>query len=69
MSLIPFHRGLITVAIFFCLGYGIWELVAFGSSGALGSLMIGLLFIALGAGLVFYLRRLGRFLGYEPGGK
>jgi hypothetical protein len=65
MSLIPFHRGLITVAIFFCLGYGVWEFVAFGRTGAIGSLAVGILFVFLGVALGFYLRRLGRFLGYD----
>ncbi|MEX1256468.1 MAG: hypothetical protein WEG36_02510 [Gemmatimonadota bacterium] len=65
MSLIPFHRGLITVAIFFCFGYGAWEIVGFGRTGAIGSLTIGTVFLALGVGLVLYLRRLNRFLGYD----
>jgi len=65
MSLIPFHRGLITVAIFFCFGYAAWEMLAYGQSGAIGSLTIGTVFLALGVGLILYLRRLNRFLGYD----
>jgi hypothetical protein len=68
MSLIPFHRGLITVAIFFCLGYGVWEVVTYARTGAAGSLVVGVVFVLLGIGLAFYLRRLGRFLGYERKG-
>lgn len=63
MSLIPFHRGLIAAAIVFCLGYAGWEVMAFLRTGRAGSLAIALLFLVLGAGLIYYLRRLNRFLG------
>lgn len=65
MSLVPFHRGLITVAIVFCVGYGGWELAAYTRTGAAGSLTLGVVFILLGGALAVYLRRLNRFLGYE----
>lgn len=65
MSLIPFHRGLIAVAIVFCFGYAVWEAVAFSRGGTSGSLWLGVVFLLLGAALVYYLLRLNRFLGYD----
>lgn len=59
MSLVQFHRILIATAIVFCFGYGIWEAVRRGPTP------LALLFIALGVGLAFYLRRLNRFLGLD----
>ncbi len=67
LSLIPFHRGLIATAIVFCFGYGGWELAGFARGPGGGLPEMGILFIALGLGLMYYLSRLGRFLGYEPG--
>ncbi len=64
MSLIPFHRGLISAAIVFCFGYGVWEIATPASDGG-GSGVIAIVFIGLGFGLIYYLARLNRFLGYE----
>jgi hypothetical protein len=64
MSLIPFHRGLIGTAIAFCFGYSAWEVVSFFRSGSPVSLAVAALFVVLGAGLAYYLARLGHFLGY-----
>ena len=66
MSLIPFHRGLISAAIVFCFGYGAFEIAEYSSTGRGGSAVMALIFIALGFGLIYYLSRLNRFLGYEP---
>jgi len=68
MSLIPFHRGLIATAILFCFGYAGWEFVAYTRSGGTASLAVALLFLMLGAGLLYYLRRLSRFLGLPTRG-
>ena len=65
MSLIPFHRGLIAAAIVFCFGYAAWEILSFTRTGEALSLMVGAVFIVLGAALVYYLSRLARFLGYD----
>lgn len=65
MSLVGFHRFLIVTAIFFCLGFGLWEFNAVGSGGGTEALVLGSIFTLLGIGLAFYLRRLARFLGYE----
>lgn len=69
ISLVAFHRFLIAAAILFCLGYAAWELRAWLAAGAGGTPALALLFLLLGAALALYLRRLGRFLGYdrEPG--
>ena len=67
MSLIPFHRGLISAAIVFCFGYGAWEMAALRSDGEGGVTVIAVVFILLGLGLIYYLARLNRFLGVRPG--
>lgn len=69
MSLINFHRGLIAAGIVFCFGYGIWELAGLARPEPVGSLGLGVVFIVLGCGLVYYLIRLNRFLGYEEEGR
>ena len=67
MSLITFHRFLIAAAILFCLGFGLWELLAARDSGGVGALALALIFTLLGIGLIVYLMHLGRFLGYDEG--
>lgn len=67
MSLINFHRFLISAAILFCLGYAGFEVVAFQRTAQAGSLLIALLFALLAIGLMFYLWRLPDFL--RSGGK
>lgn len=62
MSLVWFHRLLITAAIVFCFGFGAWQLLAYSDQGGLGALLIGLAFLLAGAALIVYLRRLRRFL-------
>lgn len=65
MSLISFHRILITTAILFCAGYGVYELSAFTKGGGNGSLVISGLFFVFTAALTYYLRHLKHFLGIE----
>ncbi|HIA73972.1 MAG TPA: hypothetical protein EYO91_07485 [Gemmatimonadetes bacterium] len=67
MSLIAFHRFLIAAAILFCLGFGLWELLAARDGGGVGALALALIFTLLGIGLIVYLMHLGRFLGYDEG--
>ena len=67
MSLIAFHRFLIAAAILFCLGFGLWELLAARDGGGVGALALALIFTLLGIGLIVYLVHLGRFLGYDEG--
>lgn len=64
MSLIAFHRVLIGFGILFCLGYSAWELMTWWLSGSAGALAMGLLFLVLGGGLLWYLLHLRTFLGY-----
>lgn len=65
MSLIHFHRFLISAGILFCAGFGIWQFFAFPGEGLAWSVMFGGVFLALAAGLTYYLFNLKRFLGYE----
>lgn len=64
-SLIGFHRVLIACGIAFCLGYALWELRSWWGGGSSASLVMGLLFAALAAGLGYYLARLRSFVGYR----
>jgi hypothetical protein len=65
LSLIAFHRFLIAAGIVFCFGFAGWEVHAFLNEGAVGSILLALVFIVLGVGLSIYLWRLKRILGYE----
>lgn len=67
MSLIPFHRVLISSAIAFCAGFGGWQLLAYLRAGRLSMLLIALLSLAAAIALALYLRRLRRFLGLPTG--
>jgi hypothetical protein len=69
LSLIAFHRMLISAGILFCLGFAGWEVRAFTRTSRPGALALAVLFAALGVLLVIYLRRLNRILGYEPEAK
>lgn len=61
MSLVGFHRILIAGAILFCYGFAGWELYRL-STGADGSALLAVIFVVLGTGLVFYLKRLRSIL-------
>lgn len=65
--MIAFHRFLIAAGIVFCFGFAVWELMTWWVGRAPAALMLGAVFLGLGAGLVFYLSRLRRFLGVEDG--
>ncbi|NIP60833.1 MAG: hypothetical protein GWO17_23545 [Gemmatimonadetes bacterium] len=69
MSLIHFHRFLITCGILFCLGYAGWEVRSFLERGSLGALLLVVAFVGLALLLGVYLWQLNRWLGYgeEPG--
>lgn len=68
MSLVGFHRFLIVTAILFCVGFGVWELDAAAGGAGSQAFVLGSVFLLLGVGLVVYLWRLTRFLGYEDDG-
>lgn len=68
MSLIAFHRFLISAGIVFCAGFAAWEVRAFTRTSRPGSIVLAILFALLAVGLVLYLRRLNRILGYESDG-
>ena len=69
MSLVAFHRFLISAGIAFCLGFAVWEVRAFATSGSILSVVLAITFAVLGIALILYLRRLNRFLGYERRGR
>lgn len=62
MSLVSFHRFLISAAIVFCIGYAGWEAAAFTRTRTAGHLVTAAVFVGLGLGLAWYLSRLARFL-------
>jgi ABC-type spermidine/putrescine transport system permease subunit II len=64
-SLVAFHRVLIAAGIAFCFGFAIWEIRTWRATGATGTLVLAITFIVLGIGLLLYLRRLRRILGYD----
>lgn len=66
MSLLPFHRLLIAVAIIFCAGFAAWALRAFLEDGRIVDLALSIAFAAATVALGYYLRHLKRFLGLAP---
>ena len=63
MGVIGFHRFLISAAILFCLGYGVYELVRYvDGTGGTAALVIAVVFLSFAAGLGYYLANLSRFL-------
>ncbi|WP_419161949.1 hypothetical protein [Candidatus Palauibacter sp.] len=65
MSIISFHRFLITTAIVFCAVFAAWEFRIFATSGSLGALALGVGFAFAAAALAYYLANLARFLKSE----
>ena len=65
MSIIGFHKFLISTAIVFCAGFAAWEMRGFASGGNVGALALGIGFALAAAGLAYYLANLARFLGGE----
>ena len=62
MSLIGFHRVLISCGIVFCAGFSAWELVAFSRHGRSSDLVLGLGFALASGALTVYLLFLRRIL-------
>ena len=67
MGVVGFHRFLISAAILFCLGYGVWELLRYESGAGVGALVLAVVFLVLAAGLGYYLANLRRFLHRDGG--
>jgi hypothetical protein len=65
VSLIAFHRFLISAGIAFCLGFSAFEVREWARASRPGLPLLALTFALLGVALIFYLRRLNRILGYE----
>jgi hypothetical protein len=68
MSLIAFHRFLISAGIAFCFGFAAWEVRGMVRDDGSSSVVLAIVFAVLGLGLILYLRRLNRILGYERDG-
>ncbi len=62
MSIITFHRFLISTAIAFCALFAGWEFVRFSRGGGTLELTLGVTFSVLALALVYYLINLRRFL-------
>lgn len=68
MGVVGFHRFLISAAILFCIGYGIYELMRYGEgTGGTGTLVLAVVFLGFAAGLGYYLVNLQRFLHRNGG--
>lgn len=63
MSLIGFHKVLISSGILFCLGFGVWRVVAFARGGGTADLAVALGAAGAAAALGLYLAKLGKVLG------
>lgn len=63
MSIVAFHRVLITAALAFCVLFAWWELVRYQDDGQGLRLVLGIVFGLLACALVVYLALLKRFLG------
>lgn len=68
MSLIAFHRLLITAGILFSGGFSAWQIRRFLENGAALHVLLGAAFGAATLGLIWYLLHLDRFLGRTSGG-
>lgn len=66
MSLIGFHRFLISTAILFCAGFAAWEFRAFTTDGTAGTLALGLGSALAAAAFAYYLINLERILYGGP---
>lgn len=63
MTLVGFHRVLISTGILFCAGFALWMYLAYSRTGSLGALVVSSLFVVAAVALGFYLRHLNRILG------
>lgn len=62
MSIISFHRFLISMAILFCGSFAGWEFVRYARGEGWFALALGITFAILAVGLLYYLVNLQRFL-------
>ncbi len=65
MSIIGFHRFLISTAILFCAGFAAWEFARFAGDGGTPALVLGIGFAVGTVLLTYYLINLARFLDRE----
>jgi O-antigen/teichoic acid export membrane protein len=62
MSLVPFHRFLITAAIAFCGFFAVYTFLGYRRDGGAGALALAIAFAMATVALAVYLRHLRRFL-------
>ncbi|MEN8145150.1 MAG: hypothetical protein ABFS14_09385 [Gemmatimonadota bacterium] len=62
MSIIGFHKVLISTAIVFCLLFAGWEIGRYENGGGTSALVLAAVFFLLSIGLVVYLINLKRIL-------
>ncbi len=67
MSIIGFHRFLISVAILFCGAFAGWTFVRYAGGAGTGAAVLGAVFTLLTVGLAYYLKNLARFLARRSG--
>ncbi len=63
MSIVSFHRVLITAALAFCALFAWWEIARYQVDGDGLRLVLGIVFALLACALAVYLALLNRFLG------
>ncbi|MCK5449104.1 MAG: hypothetical protein KAJ43_13215 [Gemmatimonadetes bacterium] len=63
MSIVAFHRVLITAAIAFCAFFSAWEFGQYRRDGDGSGVVLALVFAVLAVGFGIYLALLDRFLG------
>jgi len=68
VSLIAFHRVLITTGILFSGGFAAWQVQQFTQGGGALQLALGCVFGLAALGLLWYLLHLDRYLGRTSGG-
>lgn len=67
LSLIAFHRVLITAGILFSGGFAAWQIDRFAEGGGAVALVLGGAFGLAALALLWYLLHLDRFLGRTSG--
>lgn len=67
MSIVGFHRVLISCGILFCFLFGLWSGAAWSEEGGALDLALAAVFLLAAAALSWYLARLDRFLGRRSG--
>lgn len=54
MSLKAFHIFFIAMSVLLCIGFGVWEFVAYAQSGDVPQLLLGITSLLVAGGLIVY---------------